>query len=158
MVRGDETPAEILALAYTMEDSLQTFYKEMHHRTQDQEVEELFRKLVSIEDKHKQTIRELSEEIESLGEPLEPAEAEIGQSIMEGGFDMAEFMVRNEPFLQTVSHVMELAMMLETQALDLYLRFAHRSANAETKEVLFKIAQEEKVHLAMLARLLDEKI
>jgi rubrerythrin len=45
-------------------------------------------------------------------------------------------------------------MMLETQSLDLYLRFAEKSNNRETKEVLFKIAEEEKEHLAALGNLL----
>ena len=78
--------------------------------------------------------------------------------ILEGGFDMAEFMEQNEPILKTVPNVIDLAMMLETQALDLYLRFAAKSTNTETKDVLFKIAQEEKGHLAALGRLLEEKI
>ena len=78
--------------------------------------------------------------------------------VLEGGFDMAEFMEQNEPILQTVPNVIDLAMMLETQALDLYLRFAAKSTNAEAKEVLFQIAQEEKGHLAALGRLLEEKI
>jgi rubrerythrin len=135
-------------LAYDMEDSLQTYYKEMHDRTEDQEVKELFFKLASIEDKHKRTILELSAKIQ----------APEGKMVLEGGFDMAEFMEQNEPLLQTVPNVIDLAMMLETQALDLYLRFAAKSTNAETKDVLFKIAQEEKGHLAALGRLLEEKI
>lgn len=39
----------------------------------------------------------------------------------------------------------------------LYLRFAQRSKNAETKEVLFHLGDEEKAHLAALGRLLDER-
>ena len=49
-------------------------------------------------------------------------------------------------------------MMLETQALDLYLRFAHRCSQAPTREVLFDIADEEKAHLASLGRLLEAKL
>jgi rubrerythrin len=157
-VRGDETPAEILALAYQMEDSLQTFHKEMHNRAEDQEVGELFFKLASIEEKHKHTILQLSAKIEQPGKGLETSRVDSGQIVLEGGFDMVEFMEQNEPFLKTVPNVIDLAMMLETQALDLYLRFAHKSANAETKDVLFKIAQEEKAHLAALGRLMEEKM
>jgi rubrerythrin len=158
LVRGDETPAEILALAYQMEESLQTFHKEMHNRAEDQEVRELFFKLASIEEKHKHTILQLSAKIGAPGKDLERTKTDSGQIILEGGFDMVEFMEHNEPFLKTVPNVIELAMMLETQALDLYLRFADKSTNADTKEVLFKIAQEEKAHLASLGLLLEEKI
>ena len=158
MVRGDETPAEIVALAYGMEDSLQVYYKEMHHRTEDQEVRELFLKLASIEDKHKQTILELGAKIEASESSKKISKTDTDKMVLEGGFDMAEFMKQNESILNTVPNVIDLAMMLETQALDLYLRFAEKSTNAETKDVLFKIAQEEKGHLAALGRLLEEKI
>ena len=158
MVRGDETPAEIVVLAYDMEDSLQTYYREMHDRTEDQELGELFFKLASIEDKHKRTILELSGKIETSARSKKISKTNAGKIVLEGGFDMAEFMEQNEPLLKTVPNVIDLAMMLETQALDLYLRFAVKSTNAETKEVLFKIAQEEKGHLTALGRLLEEKI
>jgi len=47
-------------------------------------------------------------------------------------------------------------MMIETQALDLYLRMAAASSNEETQKVLYRIGEEEKIHLGMLGRLLDE--
>jgi rubrerythrin len=158
LVRGDETPVEIAMLAYDMEDSLQAYYKEMHQRAEDREVRQLFLKLANIEDQHKRTILELKAKIKAAEKSLEISKEDTGKVVLEGGFDMAEFMEQNEPVLKTVPNVIDLAMMLETQALDLYLRFAAKSTNAETKEVLFKIAQEEKAHLAALGRLLEEKI
>jgi rubrerythrin len=53
--------------------------------------------------------------------------------------------------------VLDLAMMLETQALDLYLRFADKSADERTRKVLFSIADEEKAHLSSLGNLMDIK-
>jgi rubrerythrin len=158
LVRGDETPAEIFVLAYNMEDSLQTYYKEMNDRAEDQEVRKLFFKLASIEDRHKRTILKLNATIQAPGGSKRISTMDTGKIILEGGFDMAEFMEQNEPILKTVPNVIDLAMMLETQALDLYLRFAAKSTNPETKDVLFKIAQEEKGHLAALGRLMEEKI
>ena len=49
-------------------------------------------------------------------------------------------------------------MMLETQALDLYLRFAEISTDQRTQNVLFSIADEEKAHLSSLGDLMDKKI
>jgi rhodanese-related sulfurtransferase/rubrerythrin len=158
LVSGDETPAEIAALAYNMEDCVQTFYGEMGARAEDEEVRELFSKLASIEEKHKQTILAFSSRIEPPLQGVETSKAGEGPIVMEGGFDMAAFMEQNEPMLNSVPNVIELAMMLETQALDLYLRFADKSTNAETKDVLFKIAQEEKAHLGALGRLMEEKV
>jgi rubrerythrin len=39
--------------------------------------------------------------------------------------------------------------------MDLYLGFADKSAEAATREVLFKVATEEKQHLAVLADLYE---
>jgi rubrerythrin len=66
-------------------------------------------------------------------------------------------MEKNEPFLHTFSDVIDVAMMLETQALDLYLRFAEKSTMTPAKDVLFKIGKEERTHLESLGRLLEEK-
>jgi rubrerythrin len=54
--------------------------------------------------------------------------------------------------------VLDVAMMLETQALDLYLRFAEKSTDEQTQNVLFSIADEEKAHLSSLGDLMDKKI
>ena len=59
---------------------------------------------------------------------------------------------------QSAPEVLDLAMMLETQALDLYLRFAGRGEQPQTKEVLYALAGEEKAHLASLGRMLEEKL
>ena len=78
--------------------------------------------------------------------------------VMEGGIDGEEFLARNERFLQTVAGVIDVAMMIETQALDLYLRMAQESRRPETREVLFRIAEEEKAHLAALGRWLENHL
>jgi sulfur-carrier protein adenylyltransferase/sulfurtransferase len=88
----------------------------------------------------------------------ESFEAAIVPDALEGGFNAEEFLAANKAYLEAVPQVLELAMMLETQALDLYLRFADRCSPAETKEVLFTLAGEEKAHLASLGRLLEEKL
>jgi rubrerythrin len=48
-------------------------------------------------------------------------------------------------------------MMLETQALDLYLRFADKSSYSGSQRVLFKLADEEKAHLEALGQLIEIK-
>jgi len=89
------------------------------------------------------------DEIGAFKENLESA-------VMEGGIDIEEFLAKNDSFLQTVTGVIDVAMMVETQALDLYLRMAAESSNFATKEVLFHIAEEEKGHLTALGRVLEQ--
>jgi rhodanese-related sulfurtransferase/rubrerythrin len=156
LVRGDEGPEEIILLAYGMERSLQFFYVTSGEKAQDQEVAALFQKLAAVEERHQQLLLELEKNIDP-GMDLPALAAKTGYQILEGGFEVQEFIRKNEPYLQTVPGVLEVAMMLETQALDLYLRFADKLARDDARQTLFKIAGEEKAHLAALGRLLEEK-
>ena len=139
-----------------MEKALQLFYETMQGRTQDGELKELFSQLGRVEELHRQKLLKLYRGLEPGQET--PACAGEAAATLEGGFNFQEFMERNASFMNTVPHVLDLAMMLETQALDLYLRFAHRCVNRPTQTILFAIADEEKVHLARLGRLLEEKL
>lgn len=158
MLRGDEAPDEVVALAYAMESGLQTFYRQLNEKTKDRDLQDLFGILADLEENHKKMLREVEAGMEPAGEDSETFRTAERSTILEGGFKMKEFMEKNELFLHTVKDVIDLAMMLETQALDLYLRFAHRSTHSETKNVLYRIADEEKRHLAGLGDLLEQKI
>jgi len=158
LVRGDETAAEITTLACGMEKALQLFYETMQGRTQDRELRELLGQLARVEERHRQKLLDLYRRLEPGGKDLAEPPGAAAPETLEGGFNFKEFMERNEPFMNTVPHALELAMMLETQALDLYLRLAHRCANQAAQTVLHAIADEEKLHLASLGRLLEEKL
>jgi sulfur-carrier protein adenylyltransferase/sulfurtransferase len=156
LVRGDESPAEMLALAYGMEDGLLHYYERASARAGNAKVVELLTTLSQVEERHKEKIQRLYAGLQPerpvLGGVTTDGEAEI----MEGGFKIDEFMKQNEPFMDEGEKVLEMAIMLESQALDLYLRFADRMRLEATREVLLAIAQEEHGHLAILGRLYDE--
>jgi rhodanese-related sulfurtransferase/rubrerythrin len=158
LVRGDETPAEIIALAYGMEKALQLFYETLQQQSPDQDIQDLFGKLARVEVEHARRLFEVYAQVEPGGRDRQAFEAGVVSRTLEGGFDAQKFLETNQSQLQTVPQVLDLAMMLETQALDLYLRFAGRCSQAQTKEALFTLAEEEKAHLASLGRLLEEKL
>lgn len=156
LVRGDETPEAIIILAYGMEKGLKGFYETQAAKTPDPELKGLLLNLAQIEEQHQRRLFDFY--AASTPEDLATFEAATVPQILEGGFDIQEFMAKNESYLQRVPQVLDLAMMLETQALDLYLRFAEKSAHAAAREVLLRLATEEKAHLARLGRLLEEKL
>lgn len=158
LVRGDESPAEITQLACSMERALQVFYETMQDRTADQEIQALFLDLARVEKIHRQRLLETYRRLEPETQEETVCADAAAPETMEGGFNLQEFMAANESYLDTTPHVLDLAMMLETQALDLYLRFADRCAQDAAKAILFAIADEEKLHLARLGRLLEEKL
>jgi rhodanese-related sulfurtransferase/rubrerythrin len=157
LVRGDETPAEMIALAYSMEMGLGIVYTEMAKRSDDAELKSLLIMLADIETQHKKRLLEILAETDSSISDTEAYEADLRPSILEGGFGLDDFIKENRSFFGSVLGVLDLAMMLETQALDLYLRFADKSADERTRKVLFSIADEEKAHLSSLGNLMDIK-
>lgn len=141
-----------------METGLKVFYDTLAAKTPDRELQELFLKLARVEEQHQQRLAKLYRGAAPAGQDLAtPVTSEMPQ-IMEGGFDLGTFMEKNASFLQKTADVLELALMLETQALDLYLRLAQRSTQAPTRDILYSIAAEEKTHLASLGRLLEERL
>jgi len=159
-VKGDEPPLKVISIAYQMEEGLRSFHQEVRSRTHDAGLGDLLNRLIQAEEKHKKTLLEL---LQAVSKRNQEESSIINQTplseqgLIEGGIDLTDFMRNNERYLQSVSGYLELAMMIETQALDLYLRMANESTNPITKEVLFRIGDEEKAHLAMLAQYLERQ-
>jgi sulfur-carrier protein adenylyltransferase/sulfurtransferase len=160
LISGEESVGQIVTLAYGMEDGLGQFYRLVENRTTDSELSRLAGTLASVEERHKEflvspgqehALQELSARDAGHIEDSEPV------AVMEGGFTAGEFIEGHPELLANSSLLLDLAMMLETQALDLYLRFAGKTRDAEARTVLFRIADEEKAHLAALGRLRGEK-
>ena len=151
LVRGDETPSAMIALAYGMEMGLGIAYLNMIERSDDPEVQSLLAKLADIETLHKKRLLEILAGIDSAISDTDAYEADLRSSILEGGFGLDDFMKENESFFGSVQGVLDLA-------LDLYLRFAEISTDERTQNVLFSIADEEKAHLSSLGDLMDKKI
>jgi sulfur-carrier protein adenylyltransferase/sulfurtransferase len=157
IVRGDESVSEIVQLAFSMEHCLGLFYRRVREQSHDQELMELLDLLILVEDRHKKYIANLSGRLEPNGPNIDQLEAKVSGEVMEGGFDMQQFMKSNRLFLNAVPDLLDLAMMLETQALDLYLRFSQKISDSNTRDTLFKIADEEKGHLKALGRLRNDR-
>jgi rubrerythrin len=136
---------------------LEAFYSTIAGMTDDLEVAGLLKKLAGIEENHKQRLFNLYVSLDPDVDNRESFEAGVFSETMEGGFTTKEFLEQNKAAMETVEGVLTVAMMLETQALDLYLRYSQEIKDEKGKTVLFDIAEEEKAHLAALGRLMDEK-
>jgi len=62
-------------------------------------------------------------------------EGDIVSDVMEGGFTTEEFLEQNRASMKTVPDVLSIAMMLETQALDLYMRYSEKAKGRESKNI-----------------------
>jgi sulfur-carrier protein adenylyltransferase/sulfurtransferase len=156
-LRGNETPQEVIVLAYGMEQGLADFYSRVCAMTHDLEVREILGKLARIEEEHKGKLFALYQTLEPGTRERTLFEKKIVSGVMEGGFTGEEFLEKNKPLLDTVENLLHLAMMLEAQALDLYTRYAQKAEDIQSRSVLHDIAEEEKGHLAALGGLVEAR-
>ena len=154
-LKGDETASEIIILAYGMETGLESFYLKLAEILNEPEVVRILTKLAGIEDKHKKKLYTVYSTLNPDVGDIKAFEAGIQADVMEGGLTTDEFLTKNKSVMQTLEGVLSIAMMLEAQALDLYLRYSRVVKEEKSKAVLYTIAEEEKAHLAILGDLME---
>lgn len=147
-MRGDESAMEAATIACRFETGLEQFYRTAVEMSRIAEVRDLLGNLLRAEESHKQNLLRL---LESLGSQLEAPCAPGG--LMEGGLKIDDFLSRNDYYMKSAPDCLELAIMIEVQALDLYLRMARTCADAAAKELFHRLGEEEKAHLNSLADL-----
>ena len=152
---GDESPEKTLAVAYSLEAGLRDFYTSMIPRIKNKDAQNIFQKLSEIEIKHQDRI--LNEYIRLSGEPVsrEAFEENMVHTAEEGGLTTEEYTDLFKPDWESAADVVDLAMSIEAQALDLYLRAAERSPDPESRKVLARIGDEERAHLKQLGKLME---
>lgn len=127
----------------------------MAKKAEEPAVKDSLLKLAGIEVHHKGRLYRLYATLDGSVQDQAVFESSIVSAAMEGGFTTEEFLERNTQTLQTDLDVIGMAMTIETQALDLYMRFSRRSGDQRSREVIHDLAEEEKTHLSTLGRLIE---
>lgn len=150
------TPAALLERAWGMELALERFYGALAGRATDPQLAALFRKLAGYEDKHRRTLVEIWSRLEG-GEVKAfevRAKATMVTGILEGGVTSKDYLgLMNDP--ADTAEALELAMAVEAQALDLYMRRAGDAPDADLRRTLMLLAEEERAHLKVLGTFVD---
>jgi rubrerythrin len=157
LLEGGESPEESLALAYGLEEGARRFYETLADRAGDAEVKDLFQTLAGIEVRHEDKIWDRYRELAGASAVRESFAAQNVAQALEGGLTSDQVVDRYPVDLQTAPKALELAMALETDALDLYLRMAQPCRDEGSKEVFHAIAQEEREHLRKLGEMLGKR-
>ena len=151
---GDESPLETLSTAFLLEEGLREFYLSMLEKVRNQEVKDLFHKLSDIEILHQQRLLKEYNTISGENWTMESFAPQKAIPSREGGLTTEEYIQMFEPDLESAADVISLAMSIEAQAFDLYQRAAGRSEHDQSREVLSRIAEEERAHMAQLGKLM----
>lgn len=159
VLTGAETPVEVVMKAYAMEDALQLFYVERADLAETMERIELFMTLAGYEDRHRDTLFTLYGRLPGADLSRDDFEeaALKGEGEVEGGVPVSEFLDQYPAAFDDDQGVLQLAAMVEAQALDFYQRCAERAENEATREVLLLLAREEKAHLKILGKAMDNR-
>lgn len=150
-----ESPAETLTIAYSLEAGLRDFYLSMIQKVDDIKARQLFQKLSDIEIKHQDSIFNEYLNVSQKSQTQDEFEKNIVIKSMEGGLTTKEYTDLFSVDWESVTEITELAMSIEAQALDLYMRAAERSDHLQSKELLLQIADEERTHLKELGKLIE---
>lgn len=152
---GTESLEEILTIAYGLELGLEEFYQSMVETAKNNLVENLFEKLSRIEVTHMDRIfREYKKVTGSTVSQEEYASQEVAY-MSEGGMSTKEYIDFFKPDRESPEGVIDMAMSIEAQALDLYFRASERIEPDESKTFLAQMADEERNHLKKLGDLMD---
>ncbi len=153
---GNESPEETLVVAYSLEAGLHDFYMSMIPRMKNSDAKNLFGKLSEIEIRHQDTI--FKEYLEIMGKSVNRKEFEktVIVEAVEGGLTSEEYANMFQPDWESTKDIVDIAMSIEAQALDLYLRVSNQSIDPKSKKVLLQIASEERIHLTQLGKLMEQ--
>ncbi len=158
LLTGKESLEETLVAAYSLEAGLRDFYLSMIEKVRQDDIKYLFQKLSKIEIIHQDRI--FNEYLQVSGKQVsrEAFENDLVINAVEGGLTTDEYIQMFKPDWESAVDIISLAMSIEAQALDLYTRASERSEDPRSEEALKKIAEEERLHLEQLGKLMDERM
>ncbi|MGB5158736.1 MAG: rhodanese-like domain-containing protein [Desulfobacterales bacterium] len=151
---GKEEYSDAFHLAYAMEKGLRLFYFGLADKEQDESHKQLFNRLAGFENKH--MLRLVEEYQADTGNKSDSniedfATGNMPEGVMEGG-SVTKFLQKADPGFDRLSSIIDFAMSLEAQALDLYSRLAKNSDKIRVHDFFLRLADEEKTHLNYLAK------
>lgn len=156
LLEGRKSTEELISLAWALEEGSRTFYERAAGMGFGHEAQDLFRTLEKAEEKHKSNIDNAYRLV--AGEHvMDFRDGENLSGMMEGGVrveDVISFLKEKD---RTVRDAIEVSMEVETNALDLYVKMLRAIGNDSARQVFASLIEEEKQHLSMLGKLLEEQ-
>ncbi|MFT5698830.1 MAG: rhodanese-related sulfurtransferase/rubrerythrin [Desulforhopalus sp.] len=144
------TYADGFEIAYHLEHGLQQFYLVLAENAESKHTETLLKKLAQMEEGHMSLLIAQSK---NAGLQMNTSTQVTG--VIEGGLSLIQLQTAFGDNLKTEESVIQLAMMFEAQAWDLYSRLSRQSAKSAEQTFYLKMASEEQKHLDKLSIELD---
>lgn len=153
----DATPEDVVVTGFGLEMGLRDFYLSMKNQVQSEDAKGIFDELADIEIIHQKQLVELYVSLTGNAVTLEDFQQKIVKPAMEGGLTTDQYLQRYDLDKESDLEVLSLAMSIEVQALDLYLRAAEVSKVSKTRDTLLQIAEDERGHINLLGQHIDQQ-
>ncbi len=137
-------------MAYHLEKGLQQFYTVLSKSNELPEIKNLLLQMAKMEDGHMSALMAQASASQSS---IDTTMAET--AVLEGGFSHGVLQATFGDNLTSKEAVIQLAMMFEAQAWDLYSRLSRKSSRQKDTDFYLKMAEEEQKHLDKLSKELD---
>ena len=152
---------EIVGLAWALEEGSKLFYQGVAaHLSTDKEAQEMFNWLVSAEQRHEKHLLETYEALVGAKPDFDKLRAKFTDSlsgtVMEGGVAVKEALAWAKD--KGVSESLELAIAMEVNAFDLYIKMSRAIEDKQAQQIFEKLSEEEQAHLEKLSALLDKRV
>lgn len=134
---------DVFRLGYAMEHGLEQLYSVLAKNSTNDKLRELLLRLAAFEKGHKAKLVALFPQMATQQEP--------SLDMLEGGFSTQQVLDHFHDQLHDSDAIIQLAMMFETQAFDLYSRLARQEPEGERKDFFESMCLEEKQHLSFLS-------
>lgn len=144
---------EMISLSFALEEGNRVFYERISEDVKEEEAASIFRSLGQAEERHKETLRELHARVSGKGgDPAHPEGMETGR-YLEGGALLQETLEWTKG--KTLEKILELAIAMEANALDRYIKMGRAVAEERSREIFLSLSREERKHLERMTPLLD---
>jgi rubrerythrin len=152
---------EVVGLAWALEEGSKLFYQGIsEHFADDPEAQKMFEWLVAAELSHEKHLLETYEGITGMQPDFVKLRAKFSDSIsgtvMEGGIPVKDALEWAKD--KGVTDSLELAMSMEVNAYDLYIKMSRAIEDKQAQQIFEKLSEEEQIHLEKLADLLDARV
>ena len=152
---------EIVGLAWSLEEGSKLFYQGVAgYFPADPEARKVFEELVAAEKNHEKHLLETYQALTGVQADFvklrERYHDSLGGAVMEGGVKVEEGLawIRGKGVVESL----ELAMAMEVNAYDLYIKMSRAVDDKPAQQIFKKLSEEEQLHLKKLAGLLDRRI
>jgi len=156
-----DSAEDIVGLAWSLEEGSKLYYQGVADLfPDDAEARKMFEGLVAAEKNHEEHLLETYESLTGARPDFtrlrEKFRESLGGAFMEGGIKVEEGLAWTRG--KGVVDSLELAMSMEINAYDLYIKMSRAIEDEQARHIFKKLSEEEQVHLKKLAALLDRRV